>query len=98
MTGRDLFGALARAMGLWLLIVGIRHLSAAVYYGWTAGFSAGVVGEYLVRATPEFLIGLFLLAKASSVARLCYRDTAAASGSTTPGAGIRQDQPRQVAD
>ena len=84
MTGRDIFGALVRAIGLWLLIVATRHLSAAAYYWWKVGLSADVVGEYLLGTTPDFLIGLFLLAKASSIARFCYRNEAVAPDSTVP--------------
>lgn len=84
MTGKDTFGALVRAIGLWLLILAIRHLSAAAYYGWKVGLSADVVGEYLYAATPDFLIGLFLIAKASSIARFCYRNEPVAPDSTAP--------------
>jgi hypothetical protein len=72
MSPRDLFSVLVRAIGLWLVVLGIRTLSGAIYYWIMAGLSAGVVGEYLIQAVPEFVVGLYLLSGAKSLVTRCF--------------------------
>jgi len=72
MTAKELLDVLLRITGVWLLILGIRNLVGAAYYSWRLSFDAGVVGEHLLQATPEVLIGLFLLANATRIARSFY--------------------------
>ena len=81
MNPRDLFEMLVKLLGLWLIVAGIQHLAWSLYISLMAGFSASSVGDSLIQATPQFLIGLFLFAGAGSIVRLAYPSGAAAASS-----------------
>lgn len=79
MTSRDLFQALLRFMGVWLLYYGISGLFGGLYFCFQVGLSAEIVGEYLARVTPQILIGLYLFSGAGWVVRHCYGTPEAAA-------------------
>ena len=81
MNPRDLFDVLVKLSGLWLVVMGIQHLAWSLYHSLMAGFSASAVGDSLIEATPEFLLGLFLFAGAGSIVRLAYPGRVAAASS-----------------
>ena len=72
MKPRDLFQVLLRVLGVWFLFYGFKSLAYGIYYAFMLDFSAGIVGEYLLRALPEILFGLYLFSGAKRLVRFCY--------------------------
>ena len=72
MTSRELFQVLLRFMGVWLLYRGAYSLFTMLYYMVQSGFSSEIVGDLLAQATPQLLLGLYLLSGAGWLVRHCY--------------------------
>ena len=72
MNPRDIFQVLLRVLGVWLLFLGVRGLCGSVYYTIKVGFTADIVGDFLVSAMPSILVGLYLLSGANWLVRRCY--------------------------
>lgn len=72
MSPRELFSVVVRSIGLWFVILGVRTLAGALYYSFKVSFAGDIVGEFLIQAAPDFLIGLYLLSGAPALVNRCF--------------------------
>ena len=72
MKSRDLFQVMLRVLGVWFLFYGFKSVVYGIYYTSLVDLSASIVGDYLLRALPEILIGLYLFSGAKLLVKFCY--------------------------
>ncbi len=71
MTTKAAFYVFVKCFGLWLFVRGMQNFVSAMYSRFFSDWGFDLIGDYLVAATPQVLIGLFFLAQSELVCRVC---------------------------
>ena len=71
MSGKELFGALARAVGLYFAIIGVAQ--TAFFLLGKIVEPSGIFGQYVMSGPTLFVIGLLVFFAANAIAAIAYR-------------------------